>query len=105
MSRIGSHSYARVPHASGGKTHKGPARWRRQARDATVQGYGLGVLEQAESQCSGGGHGGAGVQELAQNFVDGYEDGIENVHYASFCVFTCLERGMGPGGGPHYSHV
>ena len=96
MSRIGSHSYARVPHASGGKTHKGPARWRRQARDAPTQGYGLGVLEQAESQCSGGGHGGAGVQELAQNFVDGHEDGIENVHFASFCVFTCLERGMGP---------
>ena len=58
--------------------------------------YGFGVLEQAESQCGGGGHGGTHVQELTQNFIDGYEDGIENVHYASFCVFTYLERGMGP---------
>ena len=96
MSRIGSHSCVRVPHASGVKRTKALHGGRRQARDAPTQGYGLGVLEQAESQCSGGGHGGTGVQELAQNFVDGHEDGIENVHYASFCVFTCLERGMGP---------
>ena len=95
MSRIGSHSFARVPHASGVKRTKALHGGRRQARDA-VQGYGLGVLEQAESQGSVGGHGGTHMQELAQNFVDGYEDGIENVHYASFCVFTCLERGMGP---------
>ena len=50
-----------------------------------MQGYGLGVLEQAESQGSVGGHGGTHMQELAQNFVDGYEDGIENVHFSSFC--------------------
>ena len=68
-----------------------------------MQGYGLGILEQAESQGSVGGHGGTHMQDLAQNFVDGYEDGIENVHFSSFCF--CLERGMGPRMGPHYSHV
>ena len=70
-----------------------------------MQGYGLGVLEQAESQGSVGGHGGTHMQELAQNFVDGHEDGIENVHYASFCVSTYLERGMGPAVEDHIIHT
>ena len=96
MSRIGSHSCARVPHASGVKHAKALHGGVGKRATSPTQGYGLGVLEQAESQGSVGGHGGAHVQELAQNFVDGHEDGIENVHYASFCVFTCLERGMGP---------
>ena len=96
MSRIGPHSLARVPHASGVKRTKALHGGVGKRATPPTQGYGLGVLEQAESQCGGGGHGGTGVQELAQNFVDGYEDGIENVHYASFCVFTYLERGMGP---------
>ena len=58
-----------------------------------MQGYGLGVLEQAESQGSVGGHGGAHVQELAQNFVDRYEDGIENVHFSSFCLLPRARDG------------
>lgn len=96
MSRIGSHSCARVPHASGVKRTKALHDGVDKRATPPTQGYGLGVLKQAESQCSGGVHGGTGVQELAQSFVDGHEDGIENVHYASFCVSTCLERGMDP---------
>ena len=45
------------------------------------------------------------MQELAQNFVDGHEDGIENVHYASFCVSAYLERGMGPAVEDHIIHT
>ena len=96
MSRIGSHSFARVPHASGVKRTKALHGGRRQARDA-VQGYGLGVLEQAESQGSVGGHGGTHMQELAQNFVDGYEDGIENVHFSSFCLLPRARDGPADG--------
>ena len=62
-----------------------------------MQGYGLGILEQAESQCGGGGHGGAHVQELAQNFVDGHEDGIENVHLSSFCLLPRARDGPADG--------
>ena len=37
------------------------------------------------------------MQELAQNFVDGHEDGIENVHFSSFCLLPRARDGPADG--------